>query len=213
MGGPCRTIGSYSSIAENDHSYLEVMGHFRAASYLARPLHKSAITAGTPKKAALGLQHRLPCCVPDDMSIRSGVHSNRKFSQFAAAISVWRGSDPAAWLGSPSADPGASLAPPGRRRSVGQKIVEQAQDVIVSADKSAVHISVMLAAPTVGRRGERYVGPPCSHGLMTSMPVPSKSFVLRVARVAWRTAQTAAIWASAMLIGRPARSRAATSAP
>jgi hypothetical protein len=35
------------------------------------------------------------------------------------------------------------------------------------------------------------------------MPVPSKSLVFRVARVAPRLAQMAAIWAAAMLIGRP----------
>jgi len=53
---------------------------------------------------------------------------------------------------------------------------------------------------------------PCAafHGLMRLTPVPVKSEVLRVARVAFSARQMAAIWASEVLIGWPARSRSVT---
>ena len=69
------------------------------------------------------------------------------------------------------------------------------------------HVSVLfgLAAARVLIRPPRHAGPGRSgfHGLISSIPVPEKSSVLRVASVASAVRQIAAIWASATPIGRP----------
>ena len=69
------------------------------------------------------------------------------------------------------------------------------------------HVSVLfgLATAQVLIRPPRHAGPGRSgfHGLISSIPVPEKSSVLRVASVASAVRQIAAIWASATPIGRP----------
>lgn len=52
-----------------------------------------------------------------------------------------------------------------------------------------------------------------SHGSISLSPIPWKSATLRVATVALCPFAIAAIWASKALVGRPALSRAAISAP
>ena len=58
------------------------------------------------------------------------------------------------------------------------------------------------------QKRERYREPPL-HGSIVASPSPAKCEILRVANVAPCARQVAAIWASAMATGNPARSRCA----